>query len=132
MEDNKLVKKHHQRKPCRPHVKIDWKIVDEMLLSCEYGSTIAARLGICADTLYLRCLKEKKMTFSAYAQQRKAIGDDMLRKVQFNKAMNGDNTMLVWLGKNRLKQTDKIEQKVDQKLETIQKIVLKLPDNGRR
>ena len=41
--------------------------------------------------------------------------------------------MLIWLGKNKLKQADKAELKQDIKAEiTTQRAVLKLPENGNR
>jgi hypothetical protein len=36
-----------------------------------------------------------------------------LRKKQFNKAMAGDNTMLIWTGKQLLGQTDKLQASTD-------------------
>ena len=45
---------------------------------------------------------------------KKAKGNSFLRAKQYEKALQGDNVMLVWLGKNRLKQTDREqEQKVE-------------------
>lgn len=66
-------------------------------------------LGIHPDTLYKAVENEYKMTFTAYSQEKKAEGRELLRKKQFDIALDGDKTMLVWLGKQYLGQTDKSE-----------------------
>jgi hypothetical protein len=40
-------------------------------------------------------------------------GTKSLRMMQMKVAMDGNVAMLIWLGKNRLEQSDKVEQKVD-------------------
>jgi hypothetical protein len=59
------------------------------------------------QTFYDRVCLEKGMGFTEYSQQKKEQGNSILRKVQFKKASEGDNTLLIWLGKNRLKQERK-------------------------
>ena len=48
------------------------------------------------------------MTFTAFQQQRRAQGESLIRHKQYQRALgltdSGDNTMLIWLGKNRLGQ----------------------------
>lgn len=46
------------------------------------------------------------MTFTAYSALKKDEGDSLLLKKQFEKALAGDNVMLIWLGKNRMSQSD--------------------------
>lgn len=90
----------------RPKVEIDWKRVDELLMADCSGSAIADTLGISRFTLYDRCLVDKGIPFSSYCQQMNIKGESLLREVQYLKAMGGDNALLIWLGKCRLKQTD--------------------------
>ena len=52
-------------------------------------------------------MKEKKFR-DAY-DQGIAEGDVSLRRAQYDSAMKGKTGMLVWLGKNRLQQVDKVE-----------------------
>lgn len=85
---------------------INWEIVDEFLEAGCTGTEISAMLGICNDTLYLRCQKEHGMGFSVYSQQKRSKGDAGLRKAQYDEAMGGDRGMLIWLGKQRLGQRD--------------------------
>jgi hypothetical protein len=91
----------------RPNVTIDWDMVDEMLIAGSPTTEIADCLGMCPDTLYLRCQREKGVGFSAYSQQKRSKGEKNLRMKQYEMAMAGDRGMLIWLGKNRLKQSDK-------------------------
>lgn len=89
-----------------PRITIDMKIVDDLLVSGANGAQVAAYLGVCDETLYDRVAKESGMSFSTYSAKKRAKGDGMLHVAQFKKAMKQDNTMMVWLGKNRLGQRD--------------------------
>lgn len=94
----------------RPQVNIDWNIVDELLEAGCSGVEIAANIGIKPVALYDRCVTDNGMIFTEYSQEKAAKGEAILRKVQFDKAIgkakDADNTMLVWLGKVRLKQKE--------------------------
>jgi len=93
----------------RPAAKIDWDLVDEYLeAGCE-GVEIAGLLGVHPETLYNHCETEHKMGFSHYRATKRAKGDAILRKVQYDIAKEGDKAMLIWLGKNRLGQAEKQE-----------------------
>jgi hypothetical protein len=95
----------------RPRKEIDWKKVDDLLIAGCSGAEIAGYLGINPKTLYEHCEEEKGMLFSDYSSEYYSKGDAILRAHQFAKALgkvvDGDNTLLIWLGKNRLKQERK-------------------------
>lgn len=97
----------------RKKINIDWKKVDRMLEAGCTGTEVAASLGIHPDTLYLRCEADHKVGFSDYSANKRASGDRMLKVKQMELAMKGDKTMLVWLGKQRLNQSNKLETKVE-------------------
>ena len=91
---------------------IDWKVVDELLACGCHGVEIAATLGIHPETLYNHTIKEKGVTsFSLYSQEKRAIGDKQLKKKQHEVALEGNPTMLIWLGKQRLDQKEKDDSK---------------------
>ena len=92
---------------------INWDMVDKYLQAGCTGVSIAKVLGIHEDTLYAACVRDKKLSFSAYSQQKKSEGDELLLKKQFDVAMGGNIPMLIWLGKQRLNQSDKQEIKQD-------------------
>lgn len=94
----------------RPEIPINWKIVDDLLIAGCKGTEVAANVGVYPDTLYRRIQDEKGQDFTAYAAEKRAKGESLLRAQQYAKALgvtkNGDNMMLIWLGKNRLDQSD--------------------------
>lgn len=94
----------------RPPIELDMdEINDHLICGCP-GTEIAEVMGVHHDTVLRRVEEFSGMKFSAYAALMRRKGDQALRKVQFDKATgankDGDNTMLVWLGKQRLDQTD--------------------------
>lgn len=111
----------------RPKAKIEWKKVDQLLKAGCTGASIAEMIGIHPDTLYERCKEEHKTNFSDYSQQKRAVGLDMLKAKQFDIAMKGNQTMLIWLGKQYLDQKDKVDESVSVKarIEDIRGIVVK-------
>ncbi|MES2875410.1 MAG: hypothetical protein V4708_16925 [Bacteroidota bacterium] len=90
----------------RPPKEIDWDLVDELLEAGCSGPEIAPHFNIHPETLYDRVADKHGMLYSHYSDIMFAKGDSVLRAVQHTKAKQGDNTMLVWLGKNRLKQKE--------------------------
>lgn len=93
----------------RPDAIINWKQLDSLLQAGCSGAQIAGLMGIHPETLYDNVVRHKGVAhFSDYSQQMRARGDDLIRAKQFELAMKGNGTMLVWLGKNRLQQTDKV------------------------
>lgn len=111
----------------RPKADIDWERVDDLLISGCSGTEIAAFFGINPHTLYDRCFSDNGIMFSDYSHEKHSKGDSLLRDMQFKKALGihkeGDNTMLVWLGKNRLKQRDTPEDAAQKDSMTPQQIL---------
>jgi hypothetical protein len=98
------------KSPGAPKAIIDWKKVDDLLIAGCSGAEIAAYIGVAACTVYDRCMTDNKMPFAEYSQQKYAKGESLLRAHQYYKALgktkDGDNTLLIWLGKNRLGQVE--------------------------
>ena len=93
----------------RPEAALDWEQIGKLLEAGCKTVDIAAQFGVNRSTLYKRCRIDNKVTFSAFSQQKGARGDNLLRAAQFKKAMDGNTTMQIWLGKQRLGQADKQE-----------------------
>lgn len=92
----------------RKKIEIDAEQVRGLArLGCTWDE-IAGVLGIARTTLAVR-MREKKYR-DAY-EQGVAEGDVSLRRAQYDSAMKGKTGMLVWLGKNRLNQVDRVETK---------------------
>lgn len=90
----------------KPNIPVDWDVVDQLLEAGCNGIHVASYFGIHEETLYIRCQKEKGMGFAAYSAIKRAKGDSRLLGKQFSVALQGDKTMLVWLGKQRLEQQE--------------------------
>jgi hypothetical protein len=98
-----------QTKMGRPRKEMDWNLLDSC---CEILCTeeeCAALQDMSVDTMFRRIKEEKGITFAEYYKQKSAAGKMSLRRKQFTAAMEGDKTLMVWLGKNWLGQTDKTE-----------------------
>ena len=95
-----------KRKIGRPRIVIDWTMVDNMCAVHCTGEEQAGILGYDYDTLNNACKREKKCSFSEYFRQKSANGKMSLRRQQYSTAISGNATMLIWLGKAWLGQTD--------------------------
>jgi hypothetical protein len=99
--------KSKRNKYGKPFKTIDWIKVDKWIAEGARGTTIAERLGVYPDTLYLACERENGTTYTAYSQQKRSIGDDNILKSQYEVAIEDKNvTMLIWLGKQRCGQKE--------------------------
>lgn len=96
----------------RPPKPIDWKKVDHLLMAGCEGTEIAPHFDMHHDTFYARVFQEYNLSFTAYSSLKKQQGDSLLKTKQFDKALKEDNTMLIWLGKQRLGQKDSHEEKL--------------------
>jgi len=103
-QSNKV--KAEDRQGGRRTLEIDWKKVEEMLKGGANGNQVARTIGIHSATLYRRVTEEFDITYQEYLQKLKASGDTCLLLKQYEKAISGNITMLIWLGKQRLGQKD--------------------------
>lgn len=99
----------------RPRVEIDWAEVAGMCLIQCTQDEICAVMGVSEDTLSRRCQEEHDCTFADYMAQKRKMGHMSLRRRQWKAAEEGDKTMMVWLGKNWLNQTDRSYVQSDNK-----------------
>lgn len=93
----------------RPVKPLDWKKVDNLLMAGCHGTEIAANFDMHPETFYRKVQEEKKVGFTEYSALKRSQGDSLLRAKQFEKALEKDNTMMIWLGKNRLNQRENTE-----------------------
>ena len=97
------------------------------------GEEQAAILGIDYDTLNRACKREKKCSFAEYFKQKSSGGKMSLRRRQFTTAMDGNPTMLIWLGKMWLGQQEvqQVEQKTTISEEEVDKRLKQLLSNAK-
>jgi hypothetical protein len=103
----------------RPKSVIDFKKVDEYLQAQCNGSTIAGILGIHPDTLYKAIEERYNMAFTAYSQQKKSEGKELLRKKLWDNAMTGNLAMQIWLSKQYLGFSENLERLSDEAIELV-------------
>jgi hypothetical protein len=99
----------------RPRKKIDQEQFEKL---CKLQCTIdefCCYFDCNTDTLEKWCKKTYKMNFSEVFRIKKGSGKISLRRKQFEVALSGNPTMLIWLGRNMLGQTDKIDLSIDSK-----------------
>jgi hypothetical protein len=88
---------------------IDWQIVDALLGVGATCTDVAGILDMSTETLDRRVKREKKIDFQKYRDLKMGKMRGNLLKKQYDVAMTGNVTMLIWLGKQYLGQSDKIE-----------------------
>lgn len=90
-------------------VQIDWDAFDKLCqIQCTL-SEIAGWFDCSEDTIENRVKKEKKMKFSEYYEKKSSKGKISIRRKQWQMAVAGDRTLLIWLGKQYLGQTEKTQ-----------------------
>lgn len=94
----------------RPRIKINWEDVEKLCILQCLQREVAWFCNVSLDTIERACKREKKQSFAEYYSQKKSVGRISLRRAQWEVAVKQKNvTMLIWLGKQYLKQSDKFE-----------------------
>lgn len=96
----------------RPKKEIDMDLVEKLAnIQCTQEE-IACVVGCSVDTLL------RHPDFATIYKKGKEAGKSSLRRTQWKLAQN-NTTMAIWLGKQYLGQTDKIENVDDQKITIV-------------
>ena len=101
----------------RTKILIDWKKIDSMCQIQCLQEEIASVMGVSLDTIERRCLEEHKVTFAEYFKQKRKGGRASLRRSQWMMAQKNP-ALAIFLGKNYLGQSDKMEQTTKEALST--------------
>lgn len=109
----------------RPRFEIDYTKLDAMCAIHCTGEECAAILGVDYDTLNRALKRDKNGGFTEYFKQKGANGKMSLRRKQYDQAMSGNSTMLIWLGKQWLNQSDKTED-INKESSAIQKVQIEV------
>ena len=94
----------------RPKFEIDYTKLDAMCAIHCTGEECAAILCVDYDTLNNALKRDGNGGFTDYFKLKGANGKMSLRRKQYDQAMSGNSTMLIWLGKQWLNQSDKTEE----------------------
>lgn len=97
-------------------VEINWADFDKLcVMQCTLAE-IASWFDCSEDTIERNVKKEKGIKFADYFRQKRGKGKVALRRKQYELAIGGNVTLLIWLGKQWLDQKEKYD--VDEKSET--------------
>lgn len=99
-----------------------WDQLDALIIWASQAYC-CEKLGMNTDTLALRIKERYGLSFSEYKYKRQESMRINLLKKQYDVAMQGNVSMLIWLGKQHLGQKDKHEETVKQDIKVI------LPDD---
>lgn len=99
------------KKPGPPTRVFDWtKIANMFAIGCNMEE-VANVEGCSSDWLRMICERDNGMTLKQFMMKHRDTGKLSLRRAQYRSAVEKGNVqMQIWLGKNWLGQTDKIEQ----------------------
>ena len=93
----------------RPPKEINYDIVEGLARIQCTNEEIAATIGFSISGFSKRRKNDPELV--AVLEKGRETGKMSLRRLQYKAAENGNNTMLVWLGKQYLGQSDKQELK---------------------
>lgn len=98
-------------------IELKWVTLDKALsigANCLDASEI---LGVSEDTIQRNIRSKFNVTFAEYREKKMTECRQKLRQKQYEVALAGNVTMLIWLGKQMLGQTDKVVHVEDEDLE---------------
>lgn len=96
----------------RPVTPIDWdKVATLAAIYCP-AEEICAVMDFTQDTLNRACKRKFKKTYAEWSAEKRGTGRAALRNMQMAAAKKGNITMMIWLGKQLLGQSDKSDLKV--------------------
>lgn len=97
----------------RPKKEIDALEFEKLCaLHCTL-SDVAGWFNCSEDTVYRFCKENYNLTFAEAQRKHSAPAKVSLRRVMYEKAMGGNVTMMIWLSKQYLGMTDKVESVVE-------------------
>ena len=97
-------------RPKKTFTEDQWKQIDNLCKIQCTGEEIASLMCVDYDTLNAILKREKGVGFSDYFRIKSDGGKASLRRRQWLTADGGNVAMQIWLGKQWLGQTDKMEQ----------------------
>lgn len=95
----------------RPPIEINWMEMDKLIAIQATKREIAGWFNCCEDTLENKFREKYDCTFSAYYALKSSVGKISLRRKQYQTAISGNVAMQIWLGKQWLSQSEKVESK---------------------
>lgn len=92
----------------RPQKEIDKEQFEKLCSMFCTQIEIAEFFDVTDDTIHSWCKRTYKLGFSEVYKRKSSMGKMSVRRKQFEVAMGGNVTMLIWLGKQYLGQADRM------------------------
>lgn len=108
-------------RPVKIFTQTDWEHIEKLCSLMCTAEEIAGFLDVSVDTLSRRIKETYGQTFAEYFEQKKIGAQIALRRAQWQLAMNGNPTMLIWLGKQFLGQSNKTDLQVNSPSSSVQR-----------
>ena len=115
----------------RPIVEINWEKLNVILQFKPTKDVVADILEVSEDTVEARIREKYDCTFQDYRARKMAPVKIRLVKTAIEKAIKGDNTMLIFCLKNLCGWADKPFDRVSGDGGAIANLVLNIPSNNR-
>lgn len=97
----------------RPRIEINWDDFDKLCgMQCTLEE-ISSFFGCSEDTIERAVKREYNIGYADHWKQKAKKGHISLRRKMFEAVQKGNITMMIWLSKNWLNYSDKVEQKND-------------------
>ena len=106
-------------------IEIDWNVLNSILQFKCSKKVCADHLGCSEDTIDRRIKEEHDCTFKEYAETKLSTTKVKLQTKAIEKALGGDNTMLIFCLKNICAWSDKQEIDHSIKSDTIAQLIEK-------
>ena len=87
---------------------IPWAFIERMAAIQCTATEVIQVLGLAEATVYNACEREKGCSLGTYMDRYRSMGKMSLRRKQFKVAMDGNVTMLRWLGIQYLDQSPEV------------------------
>ena len=97
----------------RTKIEIDFDLLIRLCQIQCTASEISGVMGFSVDTLERRIRENYKLTFAEFFKKHSEAGKGSLRRLQFKHAQTNPG-MAIFLGKNYLKQSDKIDHTISE------------------
>jgi hypothetical protein len=112
-----------EKKNGRPPKEIDWEKAAYFAETGASGSEIASYFDMHPDTFYSRIQSDLGEGYTSFAARNRKKAYIKLRNKQQEVALEGNTTMLIWLGKQYLEQSEKQDKNkdLDAAMETLKK-----------
>jgi hypothetical protein len=112
IRDDAIMKKNLNKRNTQP--LIDWELMKDQIGKGMTLEIVAKTHGYSLDQIKKRCRKELRLQFNDFVVLSEEASKTILKNAMWDRAINDGNVaMQIWLSKNILGYSDKVEQKVD-------------------